>query len=81
MHYYLGDLQKARQYHSRHINALNEPHNSALRQLSRQRIIKSEEINLETKYTEINRLLLVHLKAPIRSIEEVPLPYNESKYA
>jgi tetratricopeptide (TPR) repeat protein len=50
LHYYLGDLQKARQYHSRHINALHEPLTSALRQLSRQRIAKSEELNLETKY-------------------------------
>lgn len=77
MHYYLGDLQKARQYHSRHINAIHEPSHSALRQLSKQRITKNEEINLETKYKEINRLLLVHLKVPIRNIQQVPLPSEQ----
>ena len=46
MHYHLGDLQKAKQYHSRHINALHESTSSALRQLSNQRVAKAEEINL-----------------------------------
>ena len=76
MHYHLGDLQKAKQYHSRHINALHEPPNSALRQLSNQRVAKAEEINLEMKYTEITILLLVHLKAPIRKLQEFPLPFT-----
>ncbi len=42
MYYHLGDLQKAKQYHSRNINALHEPVNSALRQLSNQRVAKAE---------------------------------------
>ncbi len=46
MHYHLGDLQKAKQYHLRHVNALHEPNSSALRQLSSQRVAKAEEINL-----------------------------------
>lgn len=50
LHYHLGDLQKAKQYHLRHINALHEPATSALRILSHQRLTKSEEINIEMKY-------------------------------
>ena len=50
LHYHLGDLQKAKQYHLRHINALHVPATSALRILSHQRLTKSEEINIEMKY-------------------------------
>ena len=31
LHYHLGDLSRAKQYHSRHVNALHEPPASALR--------------------------------------------------
>lgn len=42
MYYHLGDLQKAKQYHSRHVNAIHEPSSSALRLLSHQRVLKAE---------------------------------------
>jgi hypothetical protein len=76
LHYHLGDLQKAKLYHNRHVNAIHEPASSALKQLSQQRVNKAEEVNLATRYSEINLLLLVHLKAPIKTLEEIPLPFE-----
>lgn len=77
MHYYLGDLRKAKQYHARHLSAMHEPSSSALLLLSRQRLLKAEELNLEIKYRDISRLLLVHLKLPLRTVEQIPLAPGE----
>lgn len=76
LHYHLGEIKKARQYHTRHVNAIYEPTNSALRLLSAQRISKAEEINLEIRYSEVSLLLLVHLKVPIKNLAELPLPFT-----
>ena len=76
LHYHLGDLSRAKQYHSRHVNALHEPPASALRLLSAQRIAKAEEVNLEVRYHQLTMLLLVHLKAPIKHIDQLPLPFT-----
>ena len=42
MYYILGDIDKARKHHNRHVNAICEPTSSALRQLSFQRTRKTE---------------------------------------
>ena len=70
----MGELDRAKQYHYRHVNALYESSYSALRLLSAQRIAKAEEVNLEIRYKEVSLLLLIHLKVPIKNLTELPLP-------
>ena len=72
----MGELQKAKQYHLRHVNSLSESPYSALRILSAQRIAKAEEINLEIRYKEVSLLMLIHLKLPIKNIQDLSLPFS-----
>jgi hypothetical protein len=73
-YYHLGEIDRAKKYHYMNINSIHENESSALRMLSKQRIKKSEEINIEIRFKELSVLFLVHLKVPIRSLEEIPLP-------
>ena len=70
-YYHMGEIEKAKKYHQRYINSVYEPPNSAHKMLSKQRINKSHQLNLEKKYKEISMLFLVHLKVPLKSLWEL----------